>query len=135
MSILAIALASVAQFALGFVWYGLIFGKLWGKIHGHDQLSAEEQKAMMSKVGPYYAMQFVVTVITTVVLALLINHVQGYSAYALAALVWLGFVVPTQVADVIFGNTPPRWMLCKMAILAGGSLVFLMAAAGVLSVV
>ena len=132
MNILAIGLASVAQFILGMIWYGGLFGKLWGTIHGFDQYSKEEQQAMMAKMPPYYALQFVVTVVTTVVLAVLISHTQGYSAYVLALLVWIGFVVQTQVADVIFGGTQPRWMLQKMAIMAGGSLLFLMAAAGIL---
>lgn len=132
MSVLAIGLASVVQFILGMMWYGALFGKLWGKIHGFDQCAKEEQQAMMAKMGPYYILQFVVTIITTVVLAVLISHVHGYSVYVLALLVWIGFVVPTQVSDVIFGGTQPRWVLQKMAILAGGSLLFLMAAAAVL---
>jgi hypothetical protein len=132
MNILAIGLASVAQFILGMVWYGTVFGKLWGTIHGFDQCTKEEQQAMMAKMGPYYALQFVVTVVTTVVLAVLISHAHDYSGYVLALLVWIGFVVPTQVADVIFGGTQPRWMLQKMMILAGGSLLFLMTAAAVL---
>lgn len=132
----AILVASLMQFIFGAVWYTPIFGRVWGKIHGFDKHSKETQQAMMKQMMPLLAMQFVVTVVTTTVLAVLLaGTTSDWSAYSFAGLVWLGFMVPTQVSAVIFGGTEPRWILTKIFIMAGGALGCMMIAAAVLSMV
>lgn len=129
----AVLVASVLQFVIGAIWYTPVFGKLWGKIHGYDKVSPAEQKKMMKQMGPLLAAQFLTTVITTFVFALLLNGFpSSWNIYSLAGLFWLGFVVPTQVGAVLFGGTPTKWMLTKIAIMAGGSFLCLEAAAAVL---
>ena len=133
-SILAIIVATVVQFIIGAVWYTPLFGKLWGKIHGFDHLTPEEQKKLQKGMAPLLVTQLIMTLITTVVLAFLKTGLPPYwSVYGLAFFSWLGFVLPTQVAAVIFGHTEPKWFLKKIAVMAGGSLVCLLAAAYVLS--
>lgn len=132
-NILALVLATTGQFIVGFVWYGPIFGKLWGQMHGFDKLSEKVQKEMMAKMGPWYALQLAVTLVTTIVLALLIPVVATYTAYELAALLWIGFVVPTQVSGVVFGGTESQWMFKKIAVQAGASLACLLVAVAVLT--
>lgn len=130
----AIVIASVLQFICGAIWYSALFGKLWGQIHGFDKLSKEVQAAMMKSMGPMYAVQFIVTLVATTALSLLMASVgDSFSAYSLAALVWLGFVVPTQISAVIFGGTENKWMVKKIAVQAGASLVCIEVAAAVLS--
>ena len=129
---IAIAVATVVQFIIGAVWYSFLFGKLWGKIHGFDQLSKEVQQAMMKKMGPFYALQFFVTIITTFVLALVVAGLPEWNTYGFALHLWLGFVVPTQVSAVIFGGTESKWIVKKIAVQAGASLACLMGAAWVL---
>jgi hypothetical protein len=133
--ILSIILATVAQFAVGAIWYMPLFGKAWGEIHCFDKLSKKAQKEMQVKMGPYYGVQIAVTLITSVVLSQLILLVPEISAYALATMLWVGFVVPTQVAAVIFGGTEGKWIGKKIAIMAGGSLVCLLVATAVLTMV
>lgn len=132
MNYVAILLASVAEFAVGAVWYMPLFGKQWGKIHDFDKLSKAEQKAAQAKMGPYYVIQLLVTVVTTVVLAKLITMLPDRSVYALAIMSWAGFVVPTQASAVIFGGTKPQWVVSKICIMAGGSLACLLVAAAIL---
>ena len=128
-----IIVASLAQFAFGAVWYTPVFGRLWGKIHGFDKVSKVEQRKMMKSMGPFLALQLVVTIVTTVVLSTLLQNYSGdVSAYGLAALLWLGFIVPTQVSAVVFGGTEPKWMVTKILIMAGGALGCIMIAAAVL---
>lgn len=129
---LAILLAVAAQFGVGFVWYGPLFGKLWGKIHGFDKLSKETQDKMMKEMGPYYGLQLLVTAITTVVLAIFITNLSGWNPYGMAFFFWLGFVVPAQVSSVIFSNTPKEWMFTKIGLQAGAALVCYEAAAAIL---
>lgn len=128
----AILLAAALQFALGFVWYGPLFGNLWGKMHGFDKLSKEVQQEMMKKMGPLYGVQALVTLITTVVLAIFLTYQPTWNAYAMAGFFWIGFIVPTQVSGVLFGGTKPEWFVKKMAIMIVYSLISLEAAAAVL---
>ena len=130
MSILAILIASVVQFIIGAIWYMPIFGKKWGEIHGMDKVPPEELKMMQKKMGPFFLLQFVMTVVTTVVLAIFITYLPSdWNVYALAFFFWIGFVVPTQVSAVVFGGTKFEWIFTKILIMAGGSLACLEAGA------
>ncbi|HEX3095835.1 MAG TPA: DUF1761 domain-containing protein [Patescibacteria group bacterium] len=119
----AVLVAAVAQFIFGAIWYMPIFGKLWGKIHGFDKVPQDQQKDMMKKIPPLLIAQFIFTIITTVILAILRNVVStDWSIYNLAFHLWLGFMVPTQVSAVIFGGTDPKWFIQKILIMAFGAL-------------
>lgn len=130
----AILLATIAQFIIGAIWYMPIFGKIWGKIHGFDKVPKAKQQKMMRSMTPYLIMQFVVTLVTTIVLALFITYLPLWNAYAIAAFFWIGFVVPTQVGAVVFGGTEGKWVVIKIAIMAGGSLLCLETAAIILHI-
>lgn len=134
-NILAVILATIVMFALGAFWYMVPFAKAWGKIHGFDKVSEKDQKAMQAKMGPYYGVQLVMTVLSAWVLAVLIGLVPTYSPYLIALLVWLGFVLPAQVSSVIFGGTEPKYIVSKTAIMAGEALLHLQAAALVISLI
>jgi hypothetical protein len=129
----AIIVASFLQFVVGAIWYSALFGNLWGKIHGFDKFSKEEQQKMMKGMAPFYAIQFFVTLVTTCVLALMTAGLPlEWNRFGIAGFFWLGFVVPTQVSAVIFGGTEGKWIVKKIAVMAGASLACLLVAAGVL---
>lgn len=133
-SYLAVIVASVLQFIVGALWYGPLFGKLWGRIHGFDALAPETQEKMKKSMAPLLVTQFLVTLVTTFIFALLLTgFAPGWNVYGLAFFFWLGFVVPTQVSAVIFGGTEPQWVVKKIAVSAGASLICLEVAATVLS--
>jgi hypothetical protein len=129
---IAILIATVAQFAIGAVWYSFLFGKLWGKMHGFHELPKEVQQKMMKAMGPFYALQAVMTLITTFVLAIFLAYVPDWNPYAMAGFFWIGFVVPTQVSAVIFGGTDKKWIVKKIAVQAGAALLCLEAGATIL---
>lgn len=129
----AVLVATAAQFIVGAVWYMAVFGKQWGEMFGFDKLSKKEQKEMQSKMGPYYGLQLLVTLVTSYILAHFIVAQPDVAAYKIAFWVWLGFVVPTQVSAVIFGGVDAKWIPRRIGIMAGGSLACLMVAAWVLS--
>lgn len=120
---LSVLIAAVAQFVVGAIWYMPLFGKLWGKIHGYNSVSKAQQAKMMQQMMPLLGVQFLMTLVTTVVLAIFISNQPTWNAYAMAGFFWVGFIVPTQVAGVIFGGTVPKWILTKIAIQAGASLI------------
>lgn len=131
----AVLLAALAQFVVGAVWYMPLFGKLWGKIHGFDQKDKKTQAEMQKGMLPLLAVQLAMAVVTAYVLAHVIKAFPGDSAYKLAFWMWLGFIVPTQVSAVIFGGTEPKWIVKKIAVMAGGALACVLVAAWVIVVV
>lgn len=129
----AVLVAAVAQFIFGAIWYMPLFGKLWGKIHGFNALSKEEQAVMTKKMAPLLITQFIFTLVTTVVFAKLLNYFSGdWNIYCYALAFWFGFIVPTQVAGVIFGGTNPKWFIKKILIMVFGALGCMLIAAFVL---
>ncbi len=130
---IAVLAAAVAQFIFGAIWYMPVFGKMWGKIHGFDKATPEEQKVMTKKMAPLLLAQFIFTIVTTVVLSILMAKFASADAYKLAVYLWLGFMVPTQVSGVIFGGTNPNWFLQKILIMAFGALGCMLIAVYVLN--
>jgi hypothetical protein len=131
---LSILIATVLQFALGAIWYSAFFGKLWGRIHGFDNLSKEIQQKMMKEMGPYYLVQFIVTLVTTTVFFILIVILPSdWNVFVMAGLFWLGFVLPAQVSAAIFGGTESKWLVKKIAVQAGAAFLCLQVAAAVLT--
>jgi hypothetical protein len=134
-SLLAVVVATVAMFAVGAAWYMGLFAKQWGEMFGFDKLSKAKQKEMQKQMGPYYFMQLAVTVLSAIVLAKLIALLPGQSVYAIAFMVWAGFVLPAQVSAVIFGGVDAKWIPRRIGIMASEALVRLMVAAWVISMI
>lgn len=129
----AVAAATVAMFAVGAVWYMGLFAKQWGEMFGFDKLDKKTQDKMRKQMGPFYGLQLLVTVLSAAVLTKLIVLLPGYSVYALAFLLWLGLVLPTQVSGVIFGGVEPKWIPRRIMIMAGEALAHLFVAAFVIA--
>jgi hypothetical protein len=129
----AVLAAAVAMFAVGAFWYMVPFGKIWGKIHDFDKLSKKEQEAMAAKMGPWYGVQLLVTVISAYVLALFMHMLPDQSPYYLAFLLWLGFVLPITASNMIFGGSKPEWVWHKIGITAAEALLHMLIAAWVIS--
>jgi hypothetical protein len=124
---LAIVLATIAQMIFGAIWYMPIFGKVWGQMHGFDQVPPEKQKEMMKDMWKLMVLQLVLTLLTTFVFALVFNDMAStWHAYGFGGFIWLGFIFPTQAAAVIFGGTKPEWVVKKIAIMSGAALINMM---------
>lgn len=111
---LAVFLAAVVSMIIGFVWYSpVMFAKPWVKLMGHKM---EDMKDMQKKMGPMYGLSFVLALVTAYVLAhvtaLSLNFYQQNEIIAgvgSAFWMWLGFIMPVQATDVIFGGK--KWAL------------------------
>src|SRR5688572_586621 len=114
---LAVLLAAVASMVVGFFWYGpYLFAKPWMKLMGYTQKSLEKEKANMGKT---YGISFLMAILTAFVL----KHSIEFGAYYMgiggvsaglqgAFWSWLGFVMPVQLTDVLFGGK--SWKLWKI---------------------
>ena len=132
-NIWAVIAATVAQFVVGALWYTLLFGKLWGEIHGFDKLPKEVQDKMAKDIGPFYGLQLLVTVFSSVVLVILINNLPDFSPYYIGFLAWVGFILPAQFSAVIFGGTEGKWIFKKLAVQSAGALACTLLAVAVIS--
>lgn len=133
-NIWAVLLSAVAQFIVSAIWYMPIFGNLWGKIHNYAPVSEEEHKKAMKAMMPLLGVQFLTTLLTSFVFVLLLNGFpNSWSVYGLAFFFWLGFSLPVQISGVLFGGTEGKWVMKKILILVGGSLLNFMVLAMVVS--
>lgn len=122
----AVLLAAVAAMVVGFVWYGpMLFAKEWMKLMGH---TAETMKK--DDMAKTYGISFVLALVTAYVLAHVMFLSENFFQYpslqtglTSAFWMWLGFVMPVQATDVLFGGK--KWKL--FAINTGYQLVSLLA--------
>ncbi|MBI4429930.1 MAG: DUF1761 domain-containing protein [Ignavibacteriales bacterium] len=105
MNYLAMLVAAVVNMAIGFLWYGPLFGKKWAALHGYT----EEQLKSMNP-APLYAQSFVAVLVSYYILAWFISPTTTFmDGIEVACLVWLGFVTTTQFTASLF-STKPRML-------------------------
>jgi hypothetical protein len=129
-----IFLAVVAQFILGALWYSpLMFGKWWMEIMEMTKVSKAEMEKLQKQMMPFYALQLVVTIMSTWVFAMILSVSPEFHAYGLAGWIWLGFIVPTQISSVIWGNTKRKYWAKQLFVMMAGQLACAMAMACILA--
>ena len=96
---ISIAVASIAFYLVGFLWYGLIFSDAWMGAHG---LAAEDAKG---ESPIWMAAGFVVTAMQVVGLAVVLKW-KGASAPVdaamTAAMLWATFALPFSLYNFIY---------------------------------
>jgi ABC-type multidrug transport system permease subunit len=129
----AVLFAVVASMVVGFAWYSpVLFGKQWMKLMG---LTKENMESAKKEMGKMYGISFVITIVTAFVLTHVMAMSENFFHYPRlqtglisAFWMWLGFVMPVQVTDVLFGGR--KWNL--FAINTGYQLASLLAMGAVL---
>lgn len=110
LNMLAIVIAVVANFFLGFIWYTPLFGKVWAKENGFDTSKGAPAGAMIKGmvfmvIGNFF-MAWVfyhnMAVWNPVTWGLEANPDMTPTATALSAAIftWLGFYFPTDLGTV-----------------------------------
>lgn len=109
--ILILAVASLARFAIGGIWYmpkGL-FGKKWLELQGVD---ASASSAITGKKPMAYG--FAVTIVSTYVLLLFLSNYAMSAPHVvlITFLIWVGFVLPMLLQRKIYDvNGSYSWQL------------------------
>ena len=104
----AVLVASVVSFILGWLWYGPVFGKLWMKLNQVTQkdIKKAKQKGM---AGPMI-LHFIGTLVSAYVLAIILGAIVVVSvseALMLVFWIWLGFfAASTLLGSVLWDNKP-----------------------------
>jgi hypothetical protein len=110
----AVLVAAIVSMIAGFVWYHpAVLGKPWMKLSGH---SADSLKAEQKKMGKYYGLSFILALISAYVLYHVMVMSENFFGYPMvqtgitsAFWMWLGFIMPVQATDQIFGKK--NWKL------------------------
>ncbi len=130
MNYLVVFLAAIASMGIGFFWYSpMLFGTPWMKLMGHTPKSLDKAKKQM---GMLYGLSFVATLVTGVILTMFIKTIPAMTlaeGMYLSFLVWLGFVAPVQLTEVLFGGK--QWKL--FLINTGYQLTTLLVMGGILA--
>jgi hypothetical protein len=122
---LAVLVAAVAGMAVGYVWYGALFGKAWTKLTG---------KTMDSKdgAGMAYGITFVATLVMAYFLAEVLKWVGVIdltTGLMYAVVVWVGFVATSGLINATFVGKPRNLYLLEQ----GHHLLVLLVQAAILT--
>lgn len=103
---LAVLVAAIAAFILGFVWHGPLFGKMWMKLVGVSQADMQAMQAKgMGPMVPHMIAALVQLFVTAFVVAHLADALiltGAMEAIFFGFLVWLGFIATTLLNDVLW---------------------------------
>lgn len=128
----AVLAAAIASMVIGSIWYGPLFGKMFMKETGMGDWSKEKQAKMKKSMWVSYVGQFVASLVMFYVLAGIIDAFGRYSLSGgamTAFMMWLGFVVPIALGDVLWGGKTKMFWLK-----AGNMLITLLAAGAIIGV-
>lgn len=120
---LAVVVCGVLAMALGYVWYGPLFGKKWLEVIGATELDLERRREMQEGVGKLYLTQFVLALFQVWVLAYYIKGWQGASGVENALWIWAAFIMPTIAAGSMWNNDSAKVSWARFLIQAGYNLV------------
>lgn len=107
-SYLAVLVASVVAFVIGFLWYSpLLFGRIWIKLMGFSK--NEIRKAKNKNMTLVMILGFLSTVVMAYFLNYLINslgYTDAVSGGLIGFIVWLGFLATTMLGSVLWEGKP-----------------------------
>ena len=110
---IAVLIAAIVSMAIGFLWYGQLFGKQWMKLKGYTE---EDLKKEQKQMGKYYGLSFILASVTGYVLSHVMTLSQSFfkqdpltTGLITAFWMWLGFVFTVQATNTIFGDK--KWKL------------------------
>lgn len=122
--ILHLVILVVLMQALGFVWYGPLFGKLWAEITGmppRDTLTPEEKKCVGKRMLPVMILNVVLNAIT--VFAFFFFTQTAFYPIPLAVILFLGFVLPLLAGAAMWSGKPRKLAWKMFAVTAGYELL------------
>ncbi len=101
----AVVTATLACQAIGFAWYGPIFGKIWMKLSGISEKQVTEHKKKGKSMAPTFAISVFGSFVMAFVLAHFVDYVEATTivgAVQLAFWLWLGFIAIVLLGSVLW---------------------------------
>ncbi len=108
LNFLAIFVAALAAFMIGFLWHGPLFGKQWIQMMNIPQSEVDAMKAkgmgpMVPRMLGALAQQFVIATVIAL-FARGLGAVGATSAVLLAVVIWFGFIATVLLNTVLWEN-------------------------------
>jgi hypothetical protein len=111
----SVLVAAIATMVVGFLWYSpLLFARPWMVLMGYDPADKAKLEEMRKGAGKMYALSFLASLVSALVLAKIILVTTVTSAlYGMKVgfAVWLGFVATVQLTSVLFAKQPVKLYL------------------------
>ncbi len=128
-NLVAVLVAALANFIIGFLFHGPLFGKVWMRLAGITPTGNEKFSGMI----PQMVKNYIANVVFAFVLAqiMLYSGVMGAGKGIIFALwVWFGFIVTTSSIEVIWmGRSTKLWLFeCVSSMVAIGVMGAILAA-------
>ena len=105
-----VIVGAVLAMAVGYIWFGPLFGKEWMKLKGITSEMMKKEKNS-SSMGMTYGMTFVGLLVTAFVLSAFIGSLGEKTLTGgamVAVLAWVGFVFPMAGMNALFSKTPTK---------------------------
>jgi hypothetical protein len=103
---LAIIVAALSSFMVGWIWYGPLFGKIWMKLHGFTE---EELKNSSMSMPVIMVVNYIATAMAALAIAMFIGPeaTAGFGIFAglMIAIFWIG---TSRLNDVLYEKKPWR---------------------------
>jgi hypothetical protein len=109
MDYLAVLVAAIALYAVGWLWFGYLFQTQWRRLMGVTSETMEEGRRQGR--GMTMALGFLASLVICFVLAIFEGALGVETAAGgaiIAAWLWLGFVAPTMLNMVLYERRPWR---------------------------
>jgi len=107
---LAVLVGGIISFALGGIWYSVLFSKQWLSAVG----KTEEELKKLNKPVNFFS-SFVLGLITAYILAFIVMFAEAntlLSGAEVGMLCWIGFAGATSYAQYLFGGRSQKlWMI------------------------
>ena len=95
--------------AIGFLWYGPLFGKKWAAVIGVPMMSEdctpEEKKAMQRKMMPTYILGLITTIVMTFAV-----FIFAHLFYLLPVMIllYVGIILPLYASAALWSGKPKK---------------------------
>ena len=111
-----IAIATIINFLVGWLWFSALFGRTWAKLQGLDMNMPMDAKAKSQMMRSMFV-NLITTALTAFVFFTLAENllVAGSQIFCFALLAWLGFMVPISLGSVLWLKKP-----FKLFVIEGG---------------
>lgn len=109
----AVIVGAVSINIIGFIWYGPLFGKVWGNIIGMpsaSEMSEKDNRDFQKKMIPVYLLNFLLSIWTAYVLSFYVIGwtTSGSGSYLSGVMnafwIWLGFLVPVLAGSAMWSG-------------------------------
>ena len=113
----------------GALWFGPLFWKMWMKIHHADKtLSKGEMEEMKKGVAILMWVELVATFVMMMTFAFLVKMMPWFSGMHIGFLIWVWFILPITVSNVLWWWDKKKMMLPKILISSSYRLLLVLAA-------